>query len=400
MTARPQPITRAYRADLSERRTPFGIADDAWLAVGSLLEHAASVAPVDAAAAAAMVADACEQATRAVAPARIQALRAREWSGRGSAAVDAVMLLSDSAQEATALHVAASLLDATLAAQPDLAPLTRGRILARRARVTWKMGWLAEAYDACSDLLEMGQRDHEPELVGRAWVGFATIAQMRGNYPEMERCAGELERAASAIRHDYLLRIARTSQMIVAGVRKEFGRALAHAWTVYGLSNGDPLEEAETLQNIGQLLLDAGYPDAARAAFAHVVSHAQPARFLLPALGGLALASAQSRHDATVLWATSQVAAFDDTAPRWPLAYALMECASACDAVGHPAKAEAARTRASELAEAFNFHEIAYRAAERRDQSPLDVPATTVAREIVALEPDRLPDRVELLAAV
>jgi tetratricopeptide (TPR) repeat protein len=261
------------------------------------------------------------------------------------------------------------------------------------------LGWIAAAHDRATDLLALGEREREPELVGLAWVAFAALAQMRGNYPELERVAGEIERIAARLSNPYFLRIARNARMIVAGVRKEYGRALQHAWAVYEESIGVPFYEAEILQNIGQLLLEAGHPNEARAAFSRVISQPLPARFLLPALGGLALAGAQTRRDATVLWAAAQASAFDvAVTPKYPLAYALVECASACEAIGRPTEARAARERAAQLADSFNFHEIAFRAGESiAAPSRLDAQSQAVVRQVVAHEPDRQPEHVELL---
>ena len=73
-----------------------------------------------------------------------------------------------------------------------------------------------------------------------------------------------------------------------------------HGWTVYQLSIGDPLDEAEVLRNLGELL-DAGLGEKPLVSvFSAVVSRPLPARgTILPCLGGLALASAASQQDFT-----------------------------------------------------------------------------------------------------
>jgi len=396
-----QPITRAYRLDLADRRDAFGPRDDAWLTVGSLLEHAAAIVAEDEAAAQVLVREACDHAASVVDPARLAQLRTGDWQQTGSSPLDAVVVLSDHAHDSGAIHVAASLLDAAHGAQPALDPLTGGRLAARRARAAWRLGWLGEAQDRCADLLALGEREREPELVARAWVGFGAVAQMRGNYPEMERCARELESIAAKIGHVRLLRASRASLMVVAGVRRDFEQALKVGWQLYSECIGDPVQEGEILQNLAQVLLEAGYPDAARAAFARIIWQALPPRFMLGSLGGLALASSRTNKPETVRWATDQVSLLDtDGAPQYSLAYALLECAAACEAVGESARATTARNRASELAETFHFHEIAYHASAA-DQAPasLDAPATTVTRQVVELEPAGLPERVALLPA-
>lgn len=399
MTSKPHPITRAYRADLADRREPFGAFDDTWLGVGSLLEHAAAVIPEDPAASAALVRTASEQALAAVPADRLAHLRGGDWQNAGVSPLDGIFALSDMAHDAGACHVAASLLDAVLMAELSLSSLIRGRIMARRARIAWRLAWLAEAHDRSVELMALGERAHEPELVARAWVGFGALAQMRGNYPEMERCARELEAVASRMGHRRLLRAARGSLMVVAGVRRDFDQALRYGWSVYAESAGDPVQEGETLQNLGQALLEAGYPDAARAAFARIILEARPLRFVLGSLGGLALASSRTGRAATVVWATNEVSQLDvPAAPKYQLAYALLECATACEAIGETGRASRCRDRASDLAETFNFHEIAYHAASPREApAPLEASARSVTREIAALEPESLPDHVALL---
>lgn len=399
MKVKPQSITRAYRLDLAERDLPFGGADDAWLAIGSLLEHAAAVADQDAAAAASLTDKACALSAALVSAERVETLRAREWEHRESSPLDALMLISDDAHDAGAPHIAASVLDGMLACGSSMHALTRGRIMARRTRVAWRLGWLSEAHDRASDLLAFGENEREPELVGRAWISFSALAQMRGNYPEMERAARETERLANELSSRYLLRVANGALMVVAGVRKDFDRALQYAWMVYQDSVDIPFEEAGILQNFGQIYLEAGYPDAARAAFSRVISQRLPARILLPALGGVALASAQTGRRSTVLWATAQTSGFDvAVTPKYPLAYALVECAAACEAIGCLQEADAARARAAELADTFKFHEIAFRAGERTaSPAELGAPSQALTAKVVALEPQHLPECVELV---
>lgn len=398
MTAIPQSITRAYRLDVGERLDGFGGSDDAWLRVGSLLEHAAAAARHDASAAAAMSQAACSAAAGAISHERLATFRKHECANREPSPFDAVLVLSDDAHDAGAPHAAASLLDGIVACGSELHPLTLGRVMARRARVALRSGWMSSAQDRAADLLALGEREREPELIGRAWIAFTALAQMRGNYPEMERGAREVEQVANRLSSRYFLRSARRSLTVVAGVRQDFDRALHYAWLVYQDCLGDLGEEAHTLQNLGQLFLEAGYPDAARAAFARVISQPLPVRFLLPALGGLAMASARTGRAETVAWAAAQARALDvEVAPKYQLAYALVECASACEAVGRASEAEEALARATELAETFKFHEIAFRAAERlAPAAPLDAPARAVAREIASLEPAQLPEHLEL----
>src|SRR6185437_4508645 len=133
------------------------------------------------------------------------------------------------------------------------------------------------------------------------------LAQMRGNYPDVVRFATKA--AAIADRHQLRAssRHAHSAIMIAAAVSGRFDDALAHGWIVYRASRGDAIEEAEILQNLAQALFDAGHTVEARAGFAAVACRPLPARFVLPALGGLARAAALLNEGRTVRWASREI---------------------------------------------------------------------------------------------
>src|SRR6185503_4683622 len=120
MMRKPQPITRAYRMDLADRREPFGSLDDAWLAIGSLLEHAAATVAEDESVASALVREASQRAVAVVDPARLEQLRAGDSQNVGPSPLDAIILLSDQAHDSGAPNVCASILDSVVAAEPGL----------------------------------------------------------------------------------------------------------------------------------------------------------------------------------------------------------------------------------------------------------------------------------------
>ena len=399
-----RPATEAYRADIGARPEGGGDAAAAWLTVASLVEHAALVADPDAA----------EMLERAIGLARAQIgeptlarLGEIEWGDVDRAPVDAIVLLADDMQSADMLHLAGATLDWLLGADRTLGAVQRGRIVAKRARVAWKLGLLEEAEGRYRMVERIGRRKQNAELKARAEIGFAALAQLRGNYPDVRRHARRAVRLAEQTGLRSLIRNAHTGMLVAAGVARSLDEALVHGWEVYRASLGDPIREAEVLQNLGQALLDSGHTDVARAVFSSVVSREVPPRVLLPALGGLALSSADARHRESVRWAARQTRSIDERAvPRYALASALVECAIALARIGDERESDALRTKGLGIARAHGFHEIVYRAdelqalvgKEREPPPALRKRAAAVVRELEWMEPERLPERIALTA--
>jgi tetratricopeptide (TPR) repeat protein len=208
-----------------------------------------------------------------------------EWYGLGDPMLGAVALITEDMIQAGALNLAAAALDALAASDATLTPLDWGRLTARRARVDWMLSNNAEALAAYRRLEAFGRQARSPEITVRALIGRVALAQMKGNYPEMERNARRALRLARRAGLARLARHARNGLMIVASARERYGEAVLHGWEVYQASAGSRIDEAEILQNLGQVLALAGHAAAARAAFALIVSRKLPPRILLPALG-------------------------------------------------------------------------------------------------------------------
>jgi len=396
------PAAAAYRADLGERDQPFGRADGDWITVATVLEHATLV---DEPARGKMLREAVELARKIVGASEVQRLAEREWQDRDRSASEAIVILADKVHNDGALNLAATIYDALLSADSSLNVVQRGRILTKRARVEWKCGRLDEAADRYRHIEALGRRAKSSELSIRALIGFVSLSQMRGEHEEMHRCARRAARLAERDGLSKLAREAHSGLMIVASLNGRFDDALVHGWTVYQLSIGDPVDEGGVLGNLGQVLLNSGYIDAARAAFASVVSRELPARIIVPALGGLALASAASKHDLTTEWAAREVLRVNPGAvSRYALASALLECGWALTRVGRKKTAMRCRTAGLELAGQYDLHELIERNAieEATPNSPfvaaLNKRAASVALELTSMEPRRLPQHVQLSA--
>jgi tetratricopeptide (TPR) repeat protein len=386
----------AYRADMSGRRLEFDADDGTWLAIATILEHAARL-PAESRCV--LVNDAIELAQSVVPSSELAQRAPREWPEGDRTPSEIILLVADRAETAGCLHLAAFILDALAAAVLEITPVQRGRIIARRARVAWKSGEIDAAADRYHDLDRLGRRLGNTELRVRANIGYVALAQMRGNYPEMEQFAKRAARLAEQAGLSALARNAYDGLTIAAGARGDVDTALRVGWRVYELSQDDPVDQAAILQNVGQALLDAGHAQAARAAFSAVVSHALPPHVLLPALGGLANAAAQLRDVESVKWAASEVQRLRKSlAPRYALAQALVECAGALASVGSMIVAESLRDAALGMARRHAFHEVVYKAEILDLRSPARVGSKRISLGEAAgrVANDRLPDHASL----
>ena len=253
----------AYRNDRVGKSTEFGLSDGTWLTVGSVLSHAKDASRTDRRR---LIGAASRLARAAIGLPEIRS-RAKREKQPVTGPLQAVSFLAEDAENAGALKTAGFILDAAMAADASIDAVNRGRLLARRARVDAKLGNLNEAMSTFRMLEQLARRENRAELRVRAWIGQMSIAQMRGNYPEMARLATRSLRLARSAKLPHLARIGHSGLMITAGIAGRWGDALLHGWSVYKLSIGNERDEVETLQNVGQLLLDAGHPVEARAVF-------------------------------------------------------------------------------------------------------------------------------------
>src|SRR4051812_5658785 len=138
----PMSPTAAYRADMGSRTQPFGRDDDQWLAAAEAVHLAAT----GRATGTEHLYDALGIAIDTLGDERIDEFVEREWPGP-RCYVESLVVLSTHAEDAGALNLAALMLDDLLHAATDLTPLHRGRILALRARLEWKLDRRDDARD-------------------------------------------------------------------------------------------------------------------------------------------------------------------------------------------------------------------------------------------------------------
>jgi len=392
----------AYRADTRGRAEPFGPSDDAWLAGATELHLAATASEGHQD----HLYSAIGVALDLLGDEKVEAFADREWLGQRSY-IDALVVLADTIYYAGARNLAALMLDDLRRAATDLTPLQDGRLLFRRARITWSLGAIDDAEERFRAIGALGRKAGNFELLAQEEIGYATLAQFRGDFPAFrvhtQRGLALAERSGNAA----IIRPALLAMMMIEASEKRFDAAVAAGWRAFGLSRGYAVWEAEALINMGQLMIEAGHPDRALASFSVAVECAAPARLLLPALGGLAVASALVGHEPTVEWTVREVwRAQEQSVQPYSVAAAHLECAVALHALGRVADAERHRAAAEELGRRHGFHEVAFKADAMRDL-PRNAPATlapeseSIAGELSHMAPDRLPSALAFdLAAV
>ena len=358
-------ITTAYRADVGDSGEAFGPHDDEWLAIASLVSQARLMP-------AAEHHELLERAMRLsqtlLGAALVRQAADFDWDPAKLIAAESILALSDHIYESGALHLARALIDALLEADASLTPLERGRALAKRARIDGRLGRIEEAADQYRDVARLGRSADNAELRIRAWIGLSALAQMRGNYPQQMRYSRRAARHAEREELPLLSRLAHFGLMITAGAQHRFEDAFRHARIAYQYSIGDPVREGEILQNIGQLLLEAGYVALAERAFTSVLRRHLPLRIALPALGSVAIVAARRGDAARVGWVHAELErlAQATVTPPYELANALLETASALALVRQFAEQARALESAVRIAQHRGYHEITVKADDAR----------------------------------
>jgi hypothetical protein len=149
--------------------------------------------------------------------------------------------------------------------------------------------------------------------------------------------------------------------MVFAAMKGRLEEAMVHAWTAYRELDGDPLQEASALTNLGQLLQLSGRQQAALHVYAAALSRKPPKRMLLPSLGGAALAASRLGNERLVRRFVAEIRSnaagsdflLDSVQARGEAAFALLPFA--------PDEAEAMRACAHADAIRAGFHQLAFR---------------------------------------
>jgi tetratricopeptide (TPR) repeat protein len=393
----------AYRADLARVRQFDATEQEQglWIMVSSLVDHASMYSAADRKKA---IDTAVSLVTESMGAAEVErGLSLEPPSKSASRDVGVVRLLIDQMVEAGALEMARGCADALISAL-RLSAVDEGRLIALRARMNWKMGELQIAEDQYTYLDALGTRKKEPELVVRAWIGYVTLAQLKGNYPRMRECANTLLEFAGAHSLPRMAKHGHHGLTIANAMLGDFDSAIRHAWEYLGLCIGDSIEETRALTDLGQLLVQAGEFHAARSALVRSVGLRPRREVLLPAVGGLAVASANCDDHRTVRWVARELRKqVEAAALPYELAVALHECAVALHIIGDVDDANASNEAAHALAVRFGFHETTFKSealairiaqirnASRRAFSP---EAADIIGRVERLDQPELPDHL------
>lgn len=403
-------ITTAYRADISSRGNAFGPRDDEWLAIASLISQAHLVPDQDRQI---LLDHAVDFAERLLGADVVRRAADFEWGQPGDVdrmRSESILILAEEIYQLGALHLARAVIDALLEVDSSLDVVHRGRILAKRARSDWRLGRMEEAADQYRMVARLGREARSAELRIRAWIGYSTLAQQRGNYPQQRRYARRAAALADRLGLRNLSRLGHLGLMVSAGIQHRYEEAFQHAQIAYQHSLGNAIREGEILQNLGQLLVEMGDLGEAERLFAAVLSRPLPVRIILPALGGLA-ATAASRGDAArVAWVSAELKQLRQVTfiPRIELALAFLEAAPALALVGQSDSAERALEEAVRIAESAGYHEIIIKAEayRRARQESLDAATRRSARTGANLTSrfpmdaaDELPEHVAITAS-
>lgn len=156
-----------------------------------------------------------------------------------------------------------------------------------------------------------------------------------------------------------LLFYAHQGLTIVECVASHYDQALRHGWAAFVLSKGDATREAESLANLAQVCLEAGYPRAALQALLSTLSRTSVLRIRLGSLGGAALAAGRCGDREVLRRLSGEIlATVERSALPYENADTLRHLALAYTAIGDDLSAERHRRAALGIAEAKGYHEL------------------------------------------
>ena len=389
--------TIAYRKDVEKRKGPIGKDDGSWIAISTMVGQVAASKGNDRRR---ILDDAAKMAADLLDPAVLSYGCAFDPPGVDrKSSIARLRLLADRMEEVGSLNLAMSLLSGLAAMLPH-GSTNAGRLLAQRARVTWKLGNPDLALARYQRLRRLARNLKSNELLIRSWVGYVVIAQQRGNYPDVRRWSNRIVERAGRSHYTRLESLGHHGLMVALAVSGDFSDAIAHGWRAYRGRDGDRTGQVEMLANLGRLFFDAGNHDVARSALVRVLAARPVLRIAASALGGFALASAALKDSSGVRWAASEASSLCDLPNAgYETASALLDCANALDLIGEFPYGAVLRARGSTIAQYRGYHELVFRSESLPTRSvDLSASAEAVATEIARLPNANLPDRLELVS--
>ena len=348
---------QAYRADL-----PLGGADPtpndgAAILVATLLRHSLHV-PADEPQATRIREEALAKARASLGPAML-AQGCTYDDQPAESDVDVFRMMAQRTEHTGWLNLAQHLLESTAYVSDD--PIVLGRIAFDRARVWRKRGFLDVSQAQSEELLRQGNRLKSAELKARAHGMLASLAQSRGNLAvAAEHSAAELvaAREAGARR---LSSAALEGLGIAAGIRGDYNSAVNYFWSAYEGIEGRGTLALAVLNGLAQALLLSGHTEDALRMWTKQLSGSPPMYLVMPAVGGIAIASAQLGDARGVAWAADQIRQIArHRHHQREIAGAMLECALALEATGNGPQAGVLRRRAEGMALALGYHDLTF----------------------------------------
>jgi hypothetical protein len=347
----------AYAADRAARpdAASIGPCDEAWLLLAGRLHARAQREAFP-------VAGGAPHADDAIAQAHATLDRADGEGGDVAAALDAVRTVAEAMERAGAFHLAGAVLrDAQLAYGPQLDEAAEAALLWQRARAARQAGDLEAAADGYAAAVAHARRGEDRWTEGRALLGAANVANMRGNYPEARaRYREALRRTRDEPTLAPLAHDAHQGLALAAVAARDLDAALAHSWLAYRASD-DADQRAHALLNAAEACRLANEDAAALRAALQVLEVATAARLRLPALGTAAVVASRLARAALVRALRTRVAR-EGAAGPYERAYTLLEFAEAWLALGDADRAGDDARAALALAAPHGFHEVSIRA--------------------------------------
>lgn len=253
-----------------------------------------------------------------------------------------------------------TLMDHARLSAPHASERERGLAAAEQAKYARQLGDLDGADQLYSSAATIGERSGDRELMARSILGRGVIARVSGNYPRSRQLFERGLKLAQDVGSVELQYYARQGLTIMFGVAKDFGAAMENGWEAFRLAQGDNTKEAESLTNLAQVCLDAGFPEAALRGFMGSLARCSVLRVRASALAGAVIAAGRAGRDELVHRIEREAqGVFDRTALPYENARLSLALSCAHRSLGNDIASERHRQDALSIARS-RFHEIEY----------------------------------------
>jgi len=397
----------AYREDLSRAndRTRFGPGDEFWILLATGLRRVATDHVTTRAAAARRLANILVTFAREITKAPESADTAPASDEMGPAAlavrvndVAAALARFPEPEDAAILvrHVRATAADAEEAGAVELAreiltdlrdlsshapPLDQGMILMQLARIARSVGALDTAQDLLRAVGNLGRATGTRELEVREAVGEAVLVHTRGNIPASRQLFEKALAGATALELQEVVGLAHHGLMLVASQVGDLDAAIHHGWLAVSAARTEGSREAEALNNLAHLCMQAGYAEAALGGFVTALGLTAAPRIRIPAWAGVASAAGRLGDARRVRLAVDAIGREASDAFPFETSSALLSVARAERAIGNSAAGDAAAKKAAAIAHAHGFFEIAHYL--HQDEQVAPTPLAEAGLEVV-----------------